>query len=47
MISKQRATTCIQFVAAALTALAVWFVKMPCYGKIYEPQIPDALKEEM
>lgn len=41
----EKSNTCIQVVAMALAAVAVWFVKMPCWGKLYEPEMPEQLKD--
>lgn len=35
----------IQMLAFSLTVLAGWFAQMPCWGRIYEPQMPEQLKK--
>lgn len=37
----------IQLLAGALAILAIWFAKMPCFGRAYEPEMPESLRKDI
>lgn len=41
----EKTNASIQVLAAVLAVVAVWFAKMPCWGKFYEPEMPEQLKD--
>lgn len=47
METAKKSKVLVQVIGSVLAALAVMFARMACWGKIYEPQMPEQLKKEI
>ncbi|HJC48933.1 MAG TPA: cyclic lactone autoinducer peptide [Candidatus Lachnoclostridium pullistercoris] len=46
-ITKSVLQSTVKKTASILSVIAMFFAISPCIGKIYEPKIPDCLKERI